>query len=193
MTRIAAVVLAAGSSSRMGSPKQLLRFGGITLLRRATLAAIDAGCDPVVVVTGAHAELSRQELEGLHVREAINRDWESGMASSIRSGIEAARDCDAAVLMLCDQPRVDAHVIAQLIAAFRENDAPIVASSYGGSFGVPALFSSVLFDELTQLHGAAGAKQIIAKQIADAKLIAFAGGETDVDTPEDFQRLLEHD
>ena len=82
-----AVILAAGSSSRMGSPKQILPFRGISLLRRAALAALNAGCSPVVVVTGAHAELSRRELDGLDVREALNPRWETGMASSIGAGL----------------------------------------------------------------------------------------------------------
>src|SRR3954453_7322887 len=105
---VGAVILAAGSSSRMGRPKQILRFGAESLLRRATRAAVDAGCSPVVVVTGANAEQSRGELERLPVEEVLNTRWETGMASSIRCGIERLlsvdADTEAAVLMLCDQP-----------------------------------------------------------------------------------------
>ncbi|HKY43419.1 MAG TPA: NTP transferase domain-containing protein, partial [Pyrinomonadaceae bacterium] len=85
---VGAVILAAGSSSRMGTPKQILQFEGRSLLKRATLAALDAKCRPVVVVTGAHAELCRRELDGLDVREVFNANWETGMASSVRAGIE---------------------------------------------------------------------------------------------------------
>ncbi|HKG12318.1 MAG TPA: NTP transferase domain-containing protein, partial [Pyrinomonadaceae bacterium] len=92
---VGAVILAAGSSSRMGSPKQTLQYGGESLLRRAALAALGAGCRPVIVVTGANAELSRRELDGLDVREVLNTLWETGMASSVRAGVEGLVGADA--------------------------------------------------------------------------------------------------
>jgi molybdenum cofactor cytidylyltransferase len=191
---VGAVVLAAGSSSRMGSPKQTLQFRGESLLRRAALAALDAGCRPVIVVTGAYAELSRRELDGLEVREVLNPHWETGMASSIRMGVEelvgAEPDADAAVLMLCDQPHVTARVVSGLVAAHRATGRPVVASTYGGSFGAPALFGRTLFAELARLEGAAGAKQVIKKHAAEAHFISFRSGEVDVDTPDDFSRLI---
>ena len=191
--RVGAVVLAAGVSSRMGSPKQTLRFRGESLLKRAARAALGAGCCPVIVVTGAHAELSRHELEGLDVREVLNTRWETGMASSIRSGVEGllsvVPDAVAAVLMLCDQPHVTAEVISGLIGAHRATGSPVVASTYGGNFGVPALFSRALFDELARLEGAAGAKQVIKRHAAEAHFLPFPGGDVDVDTPDDFSRL----
>ena len=190
---VGAVVLAAGSSSRMGSPKQILRYRGQSLLRRAALAALGAGCRPVVVVTGANAELSRRELGGLDVREVLNPGWETGMASSIRAGMEglvgADADACAVVLMLCDQPHVNADVISGLIAAHRATGKSVVASTYGVSFGVPALFGRTLFAELVQLEGAAGAKQVIKRYAAEAHFLPFPGGEVDVDTPYDFSRL----
>jgi len=190
---VGAVILAAGSSSRMGSPKQTLQYGGESLLRRAALAALGAGCRPVIVVTGANAELSRRELDGLDVREVLNTLWETGMASSVRAGVEglvgADADAAAAVLMLCDQPRVTAEVISALVAAHRANGSAVVASAYGGSFGVPALFGRALFAELARLEGAAGAKQVIKRHASEAHFIPFQGGEVDVDTPDDFSRL----
>ncbi len=185
--------MAAGSSSRMGSPKQTLQFRGESLLRRAALAALGAGCRPVVVVTGAHAELSRRELDGLDVREVFNPHWETGMASSVRAGVEglvsADADADAAILMLCDQPHVTAEVISDLVAAHRATRRPVVASTYGGSFGVPALFGRTLFAELARLEGAAGAKQVIKRHASEAHFLPFPSGEVDVDTPDDFSRL----
>ena len=186
---VGAVVLAAGSSSRMGIPKQTLQFRGESLLRRAALAALGAGCRPVVVVTGAHAELSRRELDGLDVREVLNTLWETGMASSVRAGIERLAGAEAAVLMLCDQPHVTADVISRLVEAQRATGSPVVASAYGGSFGVPAVFRRALFAELTRLEGAAGAKQVIERHAAEAHFLPFPGGEVDVDTPDDFSRL----
>jgi molybdenum cofactor cytidylyltransferase len=181
----------------MGSPKQTLKFRGESLLRRAVLAALGAGCRPVIVVTGAHSELSRRELEGLDVREVLNTSWETGMASSIRAGVEGLinedADVAAAVLLLCDQPHVTAEVISDLIAAHRATVNSVIASTYGGSFGVPALFSRMLFAELTCLEGMAGAKEVIKRHAQDAHFLPFQNGEVDVDTPDDFSRLVERD
>lgn len=192
-----AVILAAGSSSRMGSPKQALRFRGQSLLRRAALAALDAGCRPVIVVTGANAGLSRRELDGLDVREVSNPHWETGMASSTRAGVEGLLAADpeaaAAVLMLCDQPHVTAGVISNLVAAYRATGRPVAASTYGGTFGVPALFSRALFAELARLEGLSGAKEVIRRHAAEACFLPFQGGEVDVDTPDDFSRLIAGD
>jgi len=192
--RVGAVILAAGSSSRMGSPKQTLQYRGKSLLRRAALAALGAGCNPVVVVTGANAELSNRELEGLAVRIVLNTRWETGMASSVRAGVEALvsedADVDAGVLMLCDQPHVSAEIVSDLIAAHRANTSPVVASTYGGSFGVPALFVVALFAELSALEGRSGAKEVIKRHASEAHFVPFRQGEVDVDTPDDFARLL---
>jgi molybdenum cofactor cytidylyltransferase len=190
--KVGAVVLAAGASTRMGTPKQLLRFEGQTLLRRAALAALEAGCRPVVVVTGAHAKQTREELRGLGVLEVENELWETGMASSVRAGIGAVveSDADAVVLMLCDQPHVTSEIINALVEAHRATGRSVVASRYGGGFGVPALFCRSLFDELLQLEGAAGAKQVVKSHAREAHFLSFPEGEADVDTPEDFARLL---
>jgi molybdenum cofactor cytidylyltransferase len=194
---IGAVILAAGSSSRMGSPKQILQFRGESLLRHAALAALGAKCSPVIVVTGAYAELSRRELEGLDVREALNPLWETGMASSIGAGLEgllgANPDAAAAVIMLCDQPHVTADVISDLAVAHRVTRRPVIASTYGGSFGVPALFSRSLFAELARLEGGAGAKQVIERYASEAHFLPLRGGEVDVDTRDDFSRLIATD
>jgi molybdenum cofactor cytidylyltransferase len=181
----------------MGSPKQTLQFRGESLLTRAVLAALGAGCRPVVVVTGAHSELSRREFEGLDVQEVLNTSWETGMASSVRAGIEGLVDEDAnvsiAVLLLCDQPHVTAGAISALVEAHRDTGKAIVASRYGGSFGVPALFSRTLFAELTRLEGKSGAKEVIRRYASEAHFLPFPCGEVDVDTPDDFSRLIAKD
>ena len=190
---VGAVILAAGSSSRMGRPKQTLQFQGMSLLKRATLATLDATCRPVVVVTGANAELSRRELDQLDVREAFNPDWETGMGSSVRVGIECLISIDAgvaaAVLLLCDQPHVTASVVSSLLEAHHTTGKPVIASAYGESFGVPALFSRTLFAELTQLAGLSGAKEIIKKHASETHFLPFPEGVVDVDTPDDFSSL----
>lgn len=191
--RVGAVILAAGSSSRLGTPKQLLQFGGRSLVRNAALAAIDASCAPVVVVTGACDEPAGREVEGLAAQVAWNARWETGMASSISAGIASLLETDAnvaaVVLLVCDQPLVTAGVIASLVAAHSTTGRTVVASSYAGSFGVPALFGRELFDELSNLNGAAGAKAVIARHASDAHFVPFPDGEIDVDTPEDYARL----
>jgi molybdenum cofactor cytidylyltransferase len=178
----------------MGSPKQTLSYRGESLLRRTALAALGAGCRPVVVVTGAHAELCRRELDGLNVREAFNPDWETGMGSSVRAGIERLISIDAgvaaAVLLLCDQPHVTSDVISGLLEAHHATGRAVIASAYNGSFGVPALFSRTRFNELTQLQGMSGAKEIIKRHASEARFLPFQGGEVDVDTPDDFSRLI---
>lgn len=192
---VGAVLLAAGSSSRMGRPKQTLRFRGKSLLRSAALAALEAECSPVIVVTGAYAEMSRAELDGLVVREVLNPRWETGMSSSIKAGVEglvsAKPDAEAAVLLLCDQPHVTADIISSLVAAHRATGRPLVASTYGGSFGAPALFSRTLFAELTRLEGTSGAKEVIKRHASEAHFLPFHDGDVDVDTPDDFSRLIE--
>jgi molybdenum cofactor cytidylyltransferase len=192
-SRVGAVVLAAGASSRLGTPKQLVQLRGESLLRRAARAALTAGCTPVVVVTGANAEPSRMELSEFDVREVFNGDWRSGLASSIRAGVEALvvadADVDAAVLMVCDQPRATADVVSALIAAHHVSGNPIVASAYRDSVGVPALFGRALFAELVQLEGEGGAKRFIERHASEAYMVPFPGGAVDVDTLADVAAL----
>jgi xanthine/CO dehydrogenase XdhC/CoxF family maturation factor/CTP:molybdopterin cytidylyltransferase MocA len=191
--RVAAVILAAGSSSRMGRPKQTLKFEDISLLRRSVQAAIGAGCSPVIVVTGANAEHSRAELDGLEVREVWNPRWETGMGSSIGAGISELLDTEpqtsAAVVMLCDQPYVTADVISQIVSDHHRTQRSIVGARYGGGIGVPALFHRSHFDELAGLKGASGAKSVIARHTDTAHFIDLPQAEVDVDTPDDYERL----
>jgi len=193
MAGIGAVILAAGASTRMSIPKQLLQFRGQAFLRRAASVALEARCRPVVVVTGANAAACRESLRGLDVFEAENQQWESGISSSVRVGMEALVTANpriaAVVLMLCDQPFVTRDVIVRLVKAHYETGCSIVASRFGGSYGVPALFGKAHFSELTTLKGAAGAKQVIQKHLQKVQLLPFPEGEIDVDTPGDFTRL----
>jgi molybdenum cofactor cytidylyltransferase len=193
MAGIGAVILAAGASTRIGMPKQLLQFRGQTFLRRAASVALEAGCRPVVVVTGANAAACRESLRALDALEVENQQWEFGISSSVRVGVEALVTANpriaAVVLMLCDQPFVTRDVIVALVKAQYETGCSIVASRYGGSYGVPALFGKAHFAELSTLKGAAGAKQVIQKHLQKVQLLPFPEGEIDVDTPDDFARL----
>ena len=194
--QVGIIVLAAGASSRMGGPKQLLRYDGETLLRRAVRAALGSRCRPAVVVLGAQAEALRGEVVGAQV--VINEEWEEGMASSLRCGLRAleaatSEPLAAAVLLLCDQPFVTSTVINRLLETYETERPLLVASEYevGGETarGVPALFSRALFSELMDLRGVGGAKRVIRRHASEAAFIAAPEAAFDVDTPEDYRRL----
>jgi molybdenum cofactor cytidylyltransferase len=196
---ICIIVLAAGASSRMGEPKQLLKFEGETFLRRSVRAALETRSHPVVVVLGFCADVLREEIVDLDALTVVNQEWQEGMSSSIRCGLRRAlesaapAEIEAAILMLCDQPYVTSSVIERLIDAYREGHAPVVASEYeaGGekTLGAPALFSRALFPELMALNGIEGAKRIIARHHREAAVVAMPEAAFDVDTPGDYRAL----
>ena len=188
--RVGGVVLAAGSSSRLGRPKQLLLHEGKTLVRRTAEAAVAAGLAPVVAVLGAHPEAVAAELAGLPVHPVLNPDWAAGMGLSLRVGLRALPpEVDAALVVLCDQLRVDAAHLAALVDTFTRTHAPIVASGYAGARGVPALFSRALFAELEALAPEEGARRVIAREPSRVVEVALAGGDEDIDTAADLSRL----
>lgn len=177
---IAAIVLAAGASTRLGEPKQLIAIGGETLLERAVRTAREAGCAPVVVVLGADAEWIRERCDLGDGLVIVNLDWEEGMASSIRIGVAAVHGADGVVLMTCDQPAVSA---AHLRALMKTGEA--TASAYAGRRGVPVYVPEASFAQLLELRGDVGARELLRG--ADA--VELANGELDVDTAEDLERL----
>lgn len=192
MQKIGAVILAAGSSSRIGQPKQLLSLRGKTLVRACIETASEADCSPVVVVTGSDREKVHLELADANVIEVRNTNWQRGIGSSIRSGVQAlidhTPDAEAILLMVCDQPAVNARFIERLIAARDETKKHIVASSYADTVGVPALFDRSLFKELLSLRDEAGAKSIILQKPERVSQLTFPEGAIDVDTWEDWEK-----
>ena len=188
-----AVILAAGGSSRFGQSKQLLPFRGKTLLRTIINAACEAGCSPVVVVIGSNDEKIHPELAHAKVIEVRNANWQRGIGSSIRSGVQAlidyAPDVAAILLLVCDQPAVNARVIENLIATRETTKKEIVASSYADTVGVPALFDRSLFERLLSLGDEAGAKSIILQNLDRVAQFAFPEGAIDIDTWEDWEKL----
>lgn len=188
-----AIILAAGSSSRLGMPKQNLMFQGKTLLERAVGNALESGCEKVIVVLGANVEHITFHKEDKNVTILQNNDWEEGMASSIRLGIaklqQIAPKVNSAILMLCDQPFADAALLNQLIRQKSEGKKEIVASAYNGTLGPPALFDKNKFPELLQLSGRDGAKKIIAKYATELDTVPFPLGIIDIDTSGDYERL----
>lgn len=192
--QVGLIMLAAGASTRLGTPKQLLLYRGRSLLFHAAKTAIASVCEPVVIVLGAYAELLKQEVQDLPVQVVENPNWQQGMGASISTGIKAinpfSNNVEAVVLMLCDQPFVSVEIINNLVEIYRENHHVIVASEYQGTLGVPALFSSDLFGELLNLKSAGGAKTIMNKHSREVYGVAFAGGAIDIDTPRDYEAFL---
>jgi molybdenum cofactor cytidylyltransferase len=149
---IAIIILAAGASTRMGTPKQLLFYQGRSFLHHITETAIASVCKPVVIVLGANAEQVCPEVKQLSVRVVKSRDWACGMSASIKSGIELLNNLpqkiEAVVITLCDQPFVSPQLIDQLVNTYYSTNKPIVACEYAGILGVPALFSQSFFQNL---------------------------------------------
>jgi len=178
---IAAVIMAAGASTRLGEPKQLVRIAGETLLERAVRAAREAGCSPVVVVLGAEADKIRAQCNLSDAVIVINHDWRQGMASSIRQGVcslgSIANDMDGVVLMACDQPAVTSQHLQALMHSRK-----VTASAYARRRGVPAYLPAAAFAQLIQLRGDAGARNLLR----DADTVELEGGDLDIDTLEDL-------
>lgn len=191
---VGVIILAAGNSSRLGRPKQLLTFQGKTLIRHIAEAAQEVAGDRVVVVTGSNAALIAQELEGLDCHLVHNDTWQEGMSSSVKTGIaalqERCRDVNGAILALSDQPFVTAATLQGLMDQFKQTNAGIVASEYDGTLGTPALFGASYFPALLQLTGAEGAKKLFKRYTREVTPCPFPEGRIDIDTQEDYDRLI---
>lgn len=196
MSRIAAIVLAAGASSRFGKPKQLAMFRGKTLVRHAVSAAIAARCDHVAVVAGEHAREIQSELEGMACDVVTNHEWREGLAGSIRAGLQHLltddHDIEAILLLACDQPLVDAESLRQLIELPQATGKAIAASAYAGTLGIPALFVRSVFPKLLELTGDRGAKELILSRPDDTASFDFPAAAIDIDTASDYERLAGH-
>ncbi|MCU0348867.1 MAG: nucleotidyltransferase family protein [Saprospiraceae bacterium] len=189
-SKIAALILAAGASTRLGQPKQLVQLAGKTLLERACETALSIDNQAVVVVLGAHCEAIKPAIEHLPVKTHVNENWQAGMGSTIAFGMaQLPPDADAVLLLLCDQPFVTYDLLENLVGKWRENPSHVIASAYGGSFGPPAVFGKRYFAELAALNGQQGAKKLMERHREQRLLVDFPEGEMDVDTEEDLKRL----
>lgn len=191
---IAAMILAAGGSRRLGQPKQFLIYNGETLLNRAIRLALEAGASPVLAVLGANFHEALTMIRRTGAIPVHNDQWRQGMGRSIETGMRALAVCSPAasgvLLMGCDQPCLTVDHLRSLINAAKSHAGPaIVASVYAGVQGVPAVFPHEAFAGLRALHGEKGARSIIESAPFLVVDIAFEGGEVDVDTPEDLAHL----
>ena len=190
---IGIIVLAAGASRRMKEPKQLLRFQGRTLLRRAAQTALESIYHPVVVVLGANFEPSKAEIEDLAVEIVFNKNWQCGLSSSIKAGVEnllqIAPDAAAVVITLADQPLVTALHLNLFAEKFEQSRNAVIAAEYNKTLGVPALFAREIFNDLGKLPGDKGAKPLIEKHRPSLSTIALPEAAFDIDTPQDYASL----
>ena len=185
-----AVVLAAGASTRFGSPKQLVRVAGRPLLHSALARAADVAGSAVSVVLGAHAAELTPLLTHSQALIVINRDWREGIASSIRAGVSRLPpSCNAVLLMLADQAAVTAEDLKRLVSAWRRQPDYIVAARYGMTTGVPAVFPRSVFSDLAALRGDTGARALLQRNPDRVVRVPMASAAIDIDTPEDLLKI----
>lgn len=191
--KAAVVVLAAGASTRLGQPKQLLPYKGSTLLAHAAATALAARVGPVLVVLGNESARMREALAGLDVDTVANQDWKEGMSASIRAGVGGVEKkwpgVRALVLMTCDQPLVPPRMLRELAESVMATTKRIAACAYGGTAGVPAAFARKLFPDLLRLTGDRGARALILTRADELRTFECPEAAVDIDTAADAAQL----
>ncbi|MEP7256863.1 MAG: nucleotidyltransferase family protein [Flavitalea sp.] len=193
MIQYGIIILAAGGSSRLGKPKQLLPYRRKSLLANITIQALAVPDTFTIVVTGAENEAVEEELKATGVATCYNAAWVSGMSSSIQKGLLELKnryEVKACIVAVCDQPFVTTAILNNLIKKHIVTGKGIIASSYAGVSGTPSLFSKKYFEDLLHLEGNEGAKKLLAKYESDVLTVPFNKGEIDIDTPEDYDNLI---
>ena len=184
------IVLAAGGSSRFGSPKQLVRVDGRPLLHAAVSRSVEVAGHSVSVVLGAHASELAPLLSHSSASVVINRDWREGLASSIRAGVmRLPGSCNGVMLVLADQAAVSAEDLRRLASTWRRQPDYIVAAQYGATLGAPAIFPASTFRDLTELRGDRGAQSLFRRNPDRVIRVPMDSAAIDIDTPEDLLRL----
>jgi molybdenum cofactor cytidylyltransferase len=188
---VAGILLAAGTSSRMGCNKLLFELGGESVLRGAARRALAGGLGPLLVVLGHQCERASHELDGLGCQLVINPDYDQGIVSSLKAGVAALPPgTAAAAVMLADMPLVSAEMIAALVARYRATGAPLVVSDYEGVQAPPLLYDRALFAELLAMTGGGCGRQVVKRHRAEAQVLSWpAAALADLDVPEDYARM----
>jgi molybdenum cofactor cytidylyltransferase len=193
MNKTGLIILAAGNSSRLGRPKQLLPYQGKTLLSHVVDESLDAPLQPVVVVTGAFQAEVCDSLQGQTVDIVYNANWERGMASGIVAGLDKALSIQphllSVIIAVCDQPYISAELFRSLVETHTVSGKGLIACAYSETVGSPVLFDRRYFKELSALTGEAGAKQLLKRYPDDVTTIPFPKGNIDIDTEDDFREL----
>ena len=198
MHDIGIIVLAAGKSQRMGRPKQLLRIGENSLIQHILGIIKPSKFSPKIIVLGNQFEKIKEEIKDFDVIPVFNPDFEKGMGTSISKGIveiqKRVPSLKAVFILLVDQPFLTLNTLLQIEKSFDQENKKVIASKYGESFGVPALFDKSTFEDLKLLSGEKGAKKLIVKYLDEGEVVfvSFPEGKFDLDTPEDYQRYLEN-
>jgi molybdenum cofactor cytidylyltransferase len=190
------IILAAGASTRMGQPKQLLQYNDANLVQHAIDEALAAGAQKVLVVLGSGAEKISEQINKKQANVLYNKNWEEGIASSIREGLQQSlllsASVDAVILMVCDQPYVNAALLKSLVNQHIESGKHIVASQYKDTLGTPVLFHKSFYPELLKLKGDNGAKKILMDNKELVQAVRFPLGDIDIDNMADYETLLKH-
>lgn len=188
------LLLAAGSSSRMGEPKMLLPFRGGTLLQHIVNEINGLTDARLMVVTGCYHELLLNVLQQLQVSFIYNEQWRDGMGSSIKKGMEYIMqqysNAPRVMLLVVDQPYISTGLLQQMLDEMERSKQKIIACSYAGTIGTPVLFDKTYFSKLLLMKGDKGAKQLVLQSVADLQTIDFPQGAIDIDRPEDYSTLL---
>jgi molybdenum cofactor cytidylyltransferase len=189
----AIIILAAGSSSRLGTSKQLLEIEGEPLLNRTINTSVRSTIRNIIVVLGSEEDQHRSIIGKINVDIVVNSDWRNGIGSSIKKGLQYLLGKDstlhAIIILVCDQPWLTPEHINNLLSAHCQSKKSIVASLYNSSAGVPAMFTNRHFNEILSLPDEQGAKSIIQQHMKEAEQVNFEKGEIDIDTMEDYQRF----
>lgn len=195
--QIGIIILAAGSSSRLGTPKQLLMFRQQTLLDRIVGTCLLLNTGPVLVVLGSEKGLLSERWTHSKAIAVHNENWAQGISSSVKCGLQYLTDhfpsAEGAIFTVCDQPFITDSLLLQLIEKHRETQMPVVACSYDNVLGTPALFHHAVFGELMELTGDKGARQVINKDSSRLSTVPFPLGIRDIDTAGDYEQLLQND
>lgn len=182
-----------GASDAHGQPQAALDAERAVAGPSRGVAALDGGCDTVVVVTGAHGEAVADDLAGMTIITAPNLDWSRGMGTSLHHGLAAllaaAPRTDGAVVLLCDQPHLDGAVIRNLIAGWSAAGKPMAASEYADTVGPPCCFAKSQFSALAAIGDRDGAKKLLLANPHSVTKIPWPAGTVDVDTPEDWRNI----
>jgi len=188
------IILAAGNSSRLGQPKQLLAFKDTTLLKNTIETASLLPNVIILVVIGFNHQQIEKELNTSKTKISFNENWESGMSSSIVKGLNDLLlinpDIENCIISVCDQPFISHSVFENLLKEYNKYEKGIVASAYAETLGTPVLFDKKYFNELLGLKGQEGAKKIINQFLSDSVAVPFEKGNIDIDTPEDYNKLI---
>jgi molybdenum cofactor cytidylyltransferase len=191
---VGVVVLAAGSSSRLGQPKQLIKYKGKPLLQNILDHSQVLSFKSKVLILGAYAEEINENIDTGEFKVIINEQWEEGIASSIREGVRSSWEINPnlenILFLLSDQPFVTSALIKELLDTHKKEGKTITGCRYDKTVGVPVIFNKNMFQELCHLNGDRGAKVLIRKYPDKVAAVSFDLGSVDVDEPDDYTKLL---